>query len=80
MCSRIRIICIGIGILCVIVFGLLVGAYRKGWNDCDMEKSLAENKVVIEMVGKKEEISAEIAKKPVPEKRKALGRYVIKGD
>lgn len=80
MCSRIRIVCISIGILCVIVFGLLVGAYRKGWNDCDMEKSLAENKVVIEMVGKKEEISAEIAKKPVPEKRKALGRYVIKGD
>lgn len=80
MYSRIRIVCIGIGILCVIVFGLLVGAYRKGWNDCDMEKSLAENKVVIEMVEKKEEISAEIAKKTVPEKRKALGRYVIKGD
>ena len=80
MYSRSRIVCIGIGILCVIVFGLLVGAYRKGWNDCDMEKILAENKVVIEMVGKKEKISSEIAKKTVPEKRKALGRYVIKGD
>ena len=80
MCSRSRIVCIGIGILCVIVFGLLVGAYRKGWNDCDMEKSLAENKVVIEMVGEKEKISSEIAKKTVSEKRKALGRYVIKGD
>lgn len=78
MYSRNRIFCIGIVILFLALGVLLVGAYRKGWNDCDMEKRLAENQVIIEMVGKKEEISAEIAKKPVPEKRKALGRYVVK--
>ena len=80
MYSRIRSICIGVVILFLALGVLLVGAYRKGWNDCGLENRVAENQVVIEMVGKKEEISAEIAKKPVPEKRKALGRYVIKGD
>jgi len=78
--SRNRVFCIGIGILCVIVFGLLVGAYRKGWNDAVVENRLAESETVIEMVGEKEKISMEIAKKTVPEKRKGLARYVIKGD
>ena len=80
MYSRIRGIFIGIGILCVIVFGLLVGAYRKGWNDAVMENRLAESETVIEMVGEKEKISMEIDKKTVPEKRKGLARYVIKDD
>lgn len=80
MYSRNRIFCICIGILCVIVFGLLVGAYRKGWNDAVVENRLAESETVIEMVSEKEKISMEIAKKTVPEKRKGLARYVIKGD
>lgn len=80
MYSRIRSICIGIVILCVIVFILLVGAYRKGWNDAYLEIRVAENETVIEMVGEKEKISMEIAKKTVSEKRKGLARYVIKGD
>ena len=80
MYSRNRIFCIGIVVLFLALGVLLVGAYRKGWNDCDMEKRLAENKVVIEMVGEKEKISSEIAKKTVSEKRKGLARYVVKGD
>lgn len=80
MYSRSRGICICIGILCVIVFVLLVGAYRKGWNDAVVENRLAESETVIEMVGEKEKISMEIAKKTVSEKRKGLARYVIKGD
>lgn len=78
MYSRIRSIFIGVVVLFLALAVLLVGAYRKGWNDCGLENRVAENQVIIEMVGKKEEISAEIAKKPVPEKRKALGRYVVK--
>lgn len=80
MYSRIRSICIGIVILFLVMVAVLVGVYRKGWNDCDMEKRLAENKVVIEMAGEKEKISSEIAKKTVSEKRKGLARYVVKGD
>ena len=78
MYSRIRSICIGVVIVFLVMGIILFSVYRKGWNDCSLENRVAENQVVIEMVGKKEEISAEIAKKPVPEKRKALGRYVVK--
>lgn len=80
MYSRIRIFCICIVILFLVVGILLVGAYRKGWNDAVVENRLAENEAVIEMVGEKEKISTEIAKKSVSEKRKDLARYVIKGD
>lgn len=80
MYSRIRSICIGVIVLFLVVGVLLVGAYRKGWNDCSLENRLAENEAVIEMVGEKEKISSEIAKKSVSEKRKDLARYVIKGD
>ena len=78
MYSRIRSICIIVVVVFLALSVLLVGAYRKGWDDAVVEIRVAENETVIEMVGKKEEISAEIAKKPVPEKRKALGRYVVK--
>jgi hypothetical protein len=78
--SRIRSICIGVVILFLALGVLLVGAYRKGWNDCSLENRVAENETVIEMVGEKEKISSEIAKKTVSEKRKGLARYVIKGD
>lgn len=78
MYSRIRSICIGVVIVFLVMGIILFSVYRKGWNDCGLENRVAENQVIIEMVGKKEEISAEIAKKPVPEKRKALGRYVVK--
>lgn len=80
MYSRIRSICIGVVILFLALGVLLVGAYRKGWDDAHLEIRVAENETVIEMVGEKEKISSEIAKKTVSEKRKGLARYVIKGD
>lgn len=80
MYSRSRSICVGVVIVFLVMGIILFGVYRKGWNDCSLENRVAENQVVIEMVGKKEKISLEIAKKTVSEKRKGLARYVVKGD
>lgn len=78
MLGRIYRTIIGFGIICGALCALLVGIYHKGWNDATVKMRLAENTQIISMVGKKEKIDAEIAKKTVADKRKALSRYVIK--
>lgn len=79
MYSRIRSIVVCVVVICgIFIFSLCV-AYRKGWDNAVMQNRIEMGESVIRLVGEKEKISAEIGKKTTPEKRKALGRYVVKG-
>lgn len=73
-----RIIVIG-GVLLLGVGFSLVSIYRRGWDDATVQMRLAESTQIVDMVGTKEKINAEIVKKTVTERRKALSRYVVKG-
>ena len=64
--------------LVVFLFGMLFLSFRFGYMVATKDASIESSKNFEEMVGKKEEVEKKVAEKSVPEKRKALERFVIK--
>lgn len=72
---------LGNGGLVFIIVGVLLGlAYYKGWNDANLRCNLANSREVITVAVEKEKISAKVAGQSVAERRKGLGKYVVKGN